>query len=84
MSTLSAFNLKDWIEQHRHLLKPPVGNKCVWENSEFIIMIVGGPNARKDYHVDESEEFFYQLEGAITLKVIENGKFVDIPIREGD
>lgn len=84
MSKLAAFNFKKWIETHRHLLKPPVGNKCIWENSEFIVMVVGGPNARKDYHVDESEEFFYQLEGDIILKVIENGQFIEVPIREGE
>lgn len=84
MGTLAAFNFKQWIEEHRHLLKPPVGNKCVWEDAEFIVMVVGGPNKRKDYHVDEAEEFFYQLEGDISLKVIEDGKFCEIPIREGD
>ncbi|HEY9844534.1 MAG: 3-hydroxyanthranilate 3,4-dioxygenase [Candidatus Sericytochromatia bacterium] len=73
----------NWIEEHRHLLKPPVGNQVIWKDSEFIIMVVGGPNSRTDFHVDESEEFFYQLEGDITLKVIDAGKPVDIPIRQG-
>ena len=65
-------------------MKPPVGNKCVYEDSDFIVMVVGGPNSRKDYHFDESEEFFYQVEGDITLKVIENDKPRDIPIRQGE
>ena len=78
------FNLKLWIDEHRHLLKPPVGNKQIWENAEFIVMVVGGPNARKDYHYNESEEFFYQLEGDINVKIQEEGKAVNIPIREGD
>lgn len=73
----------NWIEAHRHLLKPPVGNQVVWQDTEFIIMVVGGPNSRTDYHVDQSEEFFYQLEGDITLKVVDEGKMVDIPIRQG-
>lgn len=73
----------NWIEEHRHLLKPPVGNQVVWKDTEFIIMVVGGPNSRTDYHVDQSEEFFYQLEGDITLKVVDGGKMVDIPIRQG-
>src|SRR6185437_11657865 len=47
-----AFNLQAWIDEHRHLLKPPVGNKCIVDG-DFIIMIVGGPNARSDYHWDE-------------------------------
>ena len=62
-------NLKSWIEKNRHLLKPPVGNKVVYENSDFIIMVVGGPNSRKDYHVDPIEEFFYQIEGDMNLKI---------------
>lgn len=85
MSSFKTINLKQWIEEHRHLLKPPVGNKMVFEEHEgFIVMVVGGPNARKDYHYNESEEFFYQLEGDIVLKVIDNDKPVDIPIREGE
>lgn len=79
------FNFKQWIDDNRHLLKPPVGNQQVYQaNDDFIVMVVGGPNARKDYHYDESEEFFYQVEGDIVLKIIEDGKPVDIPIREGE
>jgi len=81
---LRAFNFKRWIDEHRHLLKPPVGNKQVFTDSEFIIMVVGGPNSRKDFHVDPGEEFFYQLEGGITLATMQNGKWVDIPIGEGE
>ncbi len=81
---LAAFNLKEWIDEHRHLLKPPVGNQCVYKDSDFIIMIVGGPNQRKDYHVNPTEEFFFQLEGDITLKIFEDGKRKDIAINEGD
>ena len=84
MRKLSPFHLKSWIEAHRDLLKPPVGNQLLWEDTELIVMIVGGPNARKDYHVDEGEEFFFQLEGDIVLKVIEEGEFKEIPIQEGD
>ncbi|MBW8050299.1 MAG: 3-hydroxyanthranilate 3,4-dioxygenase [Cytophagales bacterium] len=79
------FNFKKWIADNRHLLKPPVGNQCVYKEAEsFIVMVVGGPNARKDYHYNESEEFFHQLEGDIVLKIIDEGKPVDIPIREGE
>lgn len=78
------FNFKKWIDDNRHLLKPPVGNKVVYQNTEFIVMVVGGPNARKDYHFNMSEEFFYQLEGDITVKIQENGKAVSIPIKEGE
>ena len=81
---LMPINFKNWINEHRHLLKPPVGNKVVYEDTEFIIMVVGGPNTRSDYHINEGEEFFYQLEGNIVLKIIEGGEFKDIPINEGD
>ncbi|PLX24184.1 MAG: 3-hydroxyanthranilate 3,4-dioxygenase [Ignavibacteria bacterium] len=84
MYTQQGINFKHWIDEHRHLLKPPVGNQQVFENGEFIVMVVGGPNARKDYHFNEGEEFFYQLEGDITLKVMENGVSRDVTIREGD
>lgn len=84
MSQLAPLNLKGWIDDHRHLLKPPVGNQQVWEDRDFIIMIVGGPNARKDYHINPTEEFFFQVEGDITLRVIEDGRKRTISIREGE
>ena len=78
-------NLKKWIEENKHLLKPPVANKVVWTNREFIVMIVGGPNERTDFHVNKGEEFFYQLEGELTLKIItKEGKMQDISLSEGD
>lgn len=81
----SPFNFRQWIDEHRHLLKPPVGNQQVFTgNDDFIVMVVGGPNARKDYHYNETEEFFYQLEGDITLRTMQDGKRVDYQIKEGD
>lgn len=79
------FNLKKWIDENRDLLKPPVGNKNLYhEADDFIVMIVGGPNARKDYHYNETEELFYQLEGDITVKVQLNEKAKEIKIKEGE
>jgi 3-hydroxyanthranilate 3,4-dioxygenase len=79
-----AFNFQEWIEEHRHLLKPPVMNQQVFEDNEFIVMVVGGPNIRTDYHFDPGPEFFYQLEGDMLLKTIQNGKRVETPIMEGE
>ena len=84
MSIIPPINFKKWIKNNRHLLKPPVGNKIVYDQGDFIIMVVGGPNSRKDYHVDPVEEFFYQIEGEMILKIIEDGNQVDINIREGE
>lgn len=79
------FNLKAWIDENRDLLKPPVGNKNLYtEAGDYIVMIVGGPNARKDYHYNETEELFYQVEGDIEVGIQEDGKAVTIPIREGE
>jgi len=79
----TPLNLQAWIEEHRHLLKPPVGNKMI-ENGDFIVMVVGGPNARTDYHIDEGPEWFYQLEGEMVLKVQHEGAVQDITIRAGE
>lgn len=82
---LAPFNLQQWINDNRDLLKPPVGNKNLFvQAGDFIVMIVGGPNARKDYHYNESEELFYQIEGDITVRVQENGVAKDIHIKEGE
>ena len=84
MKSLQAFNLAAWIDDHRDRLRPPVCNVQVFDEDDFIVMIVGGPNARKDYHVDEGPELFYQIEGSMRLQVIDEGKRRDITISEGD
>lgn len=85
MAIRKPFNLQQWIEDNRDLLKPPVGNKNLYvEAGDFIVMIVGGPNARKDYHYNESEEWFYQIQGDITVRIQEDGKPVDVEIKEGE
>lgn len=84
MSRFATLNIKKWIDENRHLLKPPVGNKLVFKDTDFIVMVIGGPNTRTDYHINGGEEFFYQLEGDMTLKVIDDGKPVDLPIKEGE
>jgi len=79
------FNLQKWIDENRHELKPPVGNRNLYKDAgDYIVMIVAGPNARKDYHFNETEELYYQLEGDINVRIQEDGKAVDIPIREGE
>ena len=85
MAVAKAFNLNKWIEEHRDKLKPPVGNAQVYKDvANFIVMVVGGPNSRKDYHYNESEELYYQLEGDVMVKIIDDGKAVDIELKQGD
>ena len=85
MEIKKPFNLQKWIDENRHLLKPPVGNKNLYvEAGDFIVMIVAGPNARKDYHYNETEELFYQLEGDIVVKTQQQGKLVEYQINEGE
>lgn len=84
MAISPPINFQRWIDEHRHLLKPPVGNQEIWHDREFMVTVVGGPNERNDYHFNEGEELFYQVEGDMTLKVIDDGVPRDIPIRQGD
>jgi|SRR5690606_4173286 len=85
MATRKPFNLTRWIEENRHLLKPPVGNKNIYtESQDYIVMIVGGPNARKDYHYNETEELFYQLEGTIKVIIQEDGERKEYELGPGD
>ncbi|TXD35815.1 3-hydroxyanthranilate 3,4-dioxygenase [Lujinxingia vulgaris] len=81
---MPPINFQKWIEENRDALKPPVGNKKIWEDTDFMAFVVGGPNQRKDYHIDPSEEFFYQIEGDLTLKLVVDGEFKDVTVREGE
>src|SRR5258706_13814211 len=83
--TPPTLNLHQWIDRHAHLLKPPVGNRQVFlEAADLIVQVVGGPNARSDYHDDPYEEFFYQLRGNMVLKILEDGRPRELPVREGE
>lgn len=85
MAVRKPFNLREWITSNRDILKPPIGNKNLYvESGDYIVMIVGGPNARKDYHFNETEELFYQLEGDIEVGIQDEGEAVTIPIKEGE
>ena len=80
-----AFNFNRWLEEHRHELVPPVGNKNLYhESDDYIVMVVAGPNARKDYHYNETEEWFFQLEGNITVRIQEDGKPREVRLGPGD
>ena len=84
MKTFNVVNLMKWVEDNKDDLKPPVCNKEVFPGSEYIVMVIGGPNLRKDYHYNETPEFFMQLKGDMVLKIIDEGEPKDIPIKEGE
>ena len=85
MAIQKPFNLNKWIDENRHLLKPPVGNKNLYiDSGDYIVMIVAGPNARKNYHYNETEELFYQLEGEITVYIQDNGEKKAMKLSAGD
>ena len=85
MAIQRPFNLNQWIDNNRDLLKPPVGNKNLYKDAgDYIVMIVGGPNARKDYHYNETEELFYQLEGEIEVHIQEDGQKKTMTLGPGD
>lgn len=83
MNPLIAFDLWKWVEEHRHAFEPPVGNKVIWEDSQFTAMIIRGPNARRDFHVDPSDEIFFMLRGDMILEFIRDGQRHSQIIREG-
>ena len=85
MAVIPPLNLNKWIDENRHLLKPPVGNAAVYHHTkDFIIMIVGGPNNRKDFHYNETEELFFQIEGDIVVRIFDEGEIKDVTINEGE
>jgi len=85
MAIKPPFNLQRWLDENRDLLKPPVGNKNLYKDAgDYIVMVVAGPNARKDYHYNETEELFYQLEGHIRVHIQEDGKKRTMELGPGD
>jgi 3-hydroxyanthranilate 3,4-dioxygenase len=80
----NPINFENWINDHSHLLKPPVGNQQIWKNSDLICTVVGGPNQRTDFHVDPYEEYFHQFKGKASLLIADRGKFERVYLNEGD
>jgi 3-hydroxyanthranilate 3,4-dioxygenase len=79
------FNFQRWIDENQHHLRPPVGNKHLFHSeTQMVVMVVGGPNQRVDFHDDPVEEFFHQIRGDMMLKIAENGALYDVPILEGE
>jgi len=78
------FNFQRWLDEHGHLLKPPVGNRQIWADADFMVTVVGGPNARSDFHDDPLEEFFWQFKGNAQLLVWNRGQYEQVHLREGD
>lgn len=81
---MPPINIRQWAEEHRDQLKPPVGNQYLYDGEDFFVMVIGGPNARNDFHQSRSAEYFYQLKGDIVVRIIENGKIKDVAVREGE
>ena len=84
MARLASFNLMQWIEDNREMLTPPMLNKPIWRDSDFTVMILAGPILRNDFHLNPYEEFFYQLKGNMSVKVVEDGKIREVPVPEGN
>ncbi len=80
----APLNFRLWIKEHEHLLRPPVNNRQVWQDADFIVTVVGGPNERTDFHDDPLEEFFYQFKGNASLLTVGDNSFDEITLREGD
>jgi 3-hydroxyanthranilate 3,4-dioxygenase len=85
MSTFTPINLMKFIEENKNQLKPPVNNKVIWKDAELMVMLLGGPNKRRDFHVDPSEEIFYQIQGDCYVEIINpEGKREVITVKEGE
>lgn len=83
--TLKPFNFQKWLAENADKLKPPVGNQLLHKDGDgMIVMVVGGPNTRCDFHDDPVEEWFFQQKGDMMIKIADGGKIYDVPVREGE
>ncbi len=83
-SVAPPINIMKWVEANRDKLRPPVGNKYLYDGNDFFVMVIGGPNARNDFHQTNSEEYFFQLKGDIIVRILEGGEIKDVIVREGE
>ncbi|KDN44769.1 hypothetical protein RSAG8_05242, partial [Rhizoctonia solani AG-8 WAC10335] len=84
MPLAPPLNFPKWLSENADRLRPPVNNFCLYQGGDFTVMVVGGPNERNDYHVNETEEWFYQHRGGMLLRVVDGEEFRDIRIEEGE
>lgn len=86
MDFLSTYHLGRWVEENKNLFSPPYKtNRLLVHHKDFLVMILGGPNVRLDFHVEPADEFFYQIEGDIELHLKpEGGKREVVTIRQGE
>ncbi|XP_070578868.1 3-hydroxyanthranilate 3,4-dioxygenase-like [Ptychodera flava] len=78
------YNKEKWLKENQQHFLPPVCNKMMHDAGQMKSFFVGGPNVRKDYHIEEGEELFFMVKGDMCLKIVEQGKNVDVPIKEGE
>lgn len=80
-----VFNFAQWIEDNQDKLVPPVNNKEMYPgDDDLIVMVVGGPNARHDFHFEPYPEFFYQYKGNMHVNIQTDEGLQRIDVREGE
>ena len=77
-------NFGRWLDDNAHRLKPPVGNQQIWQDADFMVTVVGGPNGRSDFHDDPTEEYFHQFKGNAHLLLWDRGRYERVDLKEGD
>eukprot|EP00056_Hartaetosiga_gracilis_P012134 m.190843 g.190843 ORF g.190843 m.190843 type:complete len:312 (+) comp13643_c1_seq7:89-1024(+) len=83
-SPTTYHNVEKWIEENSSSFLPPVCNKLMHGHGQMKVMFIGGPNIRRDFHINEGEELFYQIKGDMIVRVMEKGVQKDIKIKEGE
>ncbi len=86
-NSFPKINLLKWIDEHPEAFTPPVMNKQFFhESSDAIIFVSKGPNTRNDFHVNPTEELFFQLKGDIAVRVrpLDGSEPHNVIVREGE
>ncbi|HTV19447.1 MAG TPA: hypothetical protein VMG12_12265 [Polyangiaceae bacterium] len=84
---LRPVDVEGWVRRSMAggMPKPLLNFEQFWDG-ELLVRLFDGPTpkGRRDFHINTSAEFFYQLEGSMTCTLVEDGEFNTVTCQKGE